>query len=197
MEGTITLPARRAEELIRTIADGVLEISTETEDVGDSRRFARISSGRSASRFNCEDAEDYPPVETADVSASVSPNILLDGIRRVLPTVAVEDSSPVLASTRMQKSGKRLCMAGVGGYRLSIYECSLDARLDPSDGDEMIELLIPRTSCRRARETAEVRLRACEDGRHSDTRGLQDWRCRSGQRRYQGFLPQLPRPNAD
>ena len=89
---TITLPARRADELIHTIVDGVLEISAESEDVGDSGRFARITSSRSTSHFDYDDPEDYPlmpTVETADVSATVSPATLFDGIRRVLPTVAV------------------------------------------------------------------------------------------------------------
>lgn len=147
VEGRITLPARRADELIHTIADGVLEISTELEDVGDSGRFARITGSRSTSHFNYDDPEDYPPiptVETADVSATVSPATLLDGIRRVLPTVAVEDSRPILACMKMEISGKRLCLAGADGYRLSVYECDLEERLDSSDGDDMIELLVPR-----------------------------------------------------
>ena len=147
VEVVITLPARRANEFIRTFLDGVLEIRTEPEDVGDGGWLARITSERSTTHFNYADPEDYPAVptvKTAEISVSTSPDTLLDGIRRVLPAIAAEDSRPVLATTRMEMSGEGLCMVGADGYRLSIFECGLEERLDDSEDDGMVELLNPR-----------------------------------------------------
>ena len=150
--GVVTLPARMAYDFLRTLPDEVIELSDEPEDVDDRTRTVRLSAARMTTHFSYADPTDYPAlpsVEDAEITATIDPDLLKQGIEKVLPAVAREDSRPVLACMCVELGATDLTLAAADGFRLAVFEGSaLSVSGAPKEDGACFILLLPRRTMR-------------------------------------------------
>lgn len=113
----------------------------EVEIKADAKGLA-LSVGRNRARLGIIPSEDFPPFAALDAEAVTIPaDRLIRGIELTLPSVAKEDSRPVLSGLLMAFSNETLKLAGADGHRLGIHSIQLDTAIS-----EPVVLLIPRAN---------------------------------------------------
>ncbi len=145
-DGVVVIPAKMSNSFVGSLADGVLEVSDEPEDVGKGGRRVRITSGRTTSHFSCEDADHYPIPPSVDdqiISVRVSAKVFASGITRVYPAIASRDTRPVLTGMKMEMEGSRFTLAAADGFRLAIFEAELLEDVSVADENAVRGILIP------------------------------------------------------
>ena len=121
-EGAITVPARLFTELVTSLPEERIDLSTTEPSTGLSVRCARFEA-----QINGTDAEDFPPIPTVEsgLVGAVEPHVLRDAIAHVAFAAATEESRPVLTGIKVEIAGDDFTFAGADGFRLAVFKGKL------------------------------------------------------------------------
>jgi DNA polymerase-3 subunit beta len=132
-EGTIVVPARLLNDIVRLLPADEVTIEHRPED-----GVATIESGAYSGRINIFAAEDFPRLPSVDVPLqAIEADSLLDTVQRVARAASRDESRPVLTGILVHFEGSQLTMAATDSYRMAVKETSLS-----SAGPEL-EAIIP------------------------------------------------------
>jgi len=136
-EGAIAVPARLITEFINSLPNERVDLNVTCRA---SARTLLLRCMRVEARINGVDAEDFPPVPTADgqPTTTVEPGTLREAINQVAFAAATDDSRPVLTGVHCKFAGDRLTLAAADGFRLAVRTLPL---LQPVE--EEMELIMP------------------------------------------------------
>lgn len=123
--GSIVLGARIFGDIVRSLPDGVVTISTEGMNV-------TISCENSEFSIVGTDFNDYPELPSIDGQTGVSlpQNILGEMIRQTIFAVSDNESRPVYTGELFEISGGTLTVVAVDGYRLALRRESVEGAGD-------------------------------------------------------------------
>ena len=121
-EGAITVPARLFTELVTSLPEERIDLSTSEPPTSLSVRCARFEA-----EINGTDAEDFPPIPTVEsgLVGAVEPQVLRDAITHVAFAAATEESRPVLTGIKVEIAGDDFTFAGADGFRLAVFKGKL------------------------------------------------------------------------
>ena len=121
-EGAITVPARLFTELVTSLPEERIDLSSTDPSTGLSVRCARFEA-----QINGTDAEDFPPIPTVEsgLVGAVEPQVLRDAIAHVAFAAATEESRPVLTGIKVEIAGDDFTFAGADGFRLAVFKGKL------------------------------------------------------------------------
>ena len=121
-EGSLTVPARLLTEYVASLPDERIDMSTE-----QGQATLRMKCGRSESRVNGTNADEFPPIPTVDegMVAKVDPQALRTAIGQVVFAAATEESRPVLTGVKLEMEESRFTMAAADGFRLAVHRGEL------------------------------------------------------------------------
>ncbi len=116
-EGSICLPAKKLTEIIKSLAQGEIEIKT--NDLCQ----ATITSNGSRFKLRGVEAEDFPTSqEYSGEYAEVSAGIFSRFIPRVIHAVGQDGSRYALNGAKLEISDERIRMVATDGHRLALVE---------------------------------------------------------------------------
>ena len=126
-EGTITLPARLFTELVGTLPQDTIDLSSNEEN-----QESLFTCGRITSKINGGDYKEYPPIPTIEEGTviSISSNELKNAINHVVFAAATEESRPVLTGVKIEISNDSITFAAADGFRLAVYTTNLSAPVE-------------------------------------------------------------------
>jgi DNA polymerase III subunit beta len=135
--GTITVPAKKLFEIIRTLPDlsGVSLKKLENN-------WVEIKCGSAHFKLVGLPVEEYPslPDITKEKTISLPAAILKEAIRRVIFSIAQEDIRYAMNGALFTIEGNRLMLIGTDGHRLAYAS----AELESTRGAEKIEVIVSR-----------------------------------------------------
>jgi len=135
--GTITVPAKKLFEIIRTLPDlsGVSIKKLENN-------WVEIRCGSAHFKLVGLPIEEYPslPDTSKEKTISLPAAILKEAIRRVIFSIAQEDIRYAMNGALFRIEGNRLMLIGTDGHRLAYAS----AELEGSRGSEKIEVIVSR-----------------------------------------------------
>lgn len=113
-EGKVSIPARLFNELINSISEDTLQL------IGDDTKLT-VKGDNIFSRLNGVSASEFPslPKLKNTTSIKLESKVLKELIDKVLVSVSIDDSRPVLAGIYFNITNKQLTMAATDSYRLS------------------------------------------------------------------------------
>ena len=138
-EGQITVPARLLSEFVNSLpAGGSVEL-----DVNDKAHSLHLESGRYTANIKGIDAEEFPPIPTADDRPTIRlrSGLLKEMITQVAFSAARDESRPVLTGVNLRLDEAKLSLAAADGFRLSLREAALEKGLP-----EKLDIIIPARS---------------------------------------------------
>ena len=126
-EGTITLPARLFTELVGTLPQETIDLTSDEES-----QESLFTCGRIKSKINGGDYKEYPPIPTIDegMVINISTAELKNAINHVVFAAATEESRPVLTGVKVQISHDSVTFAAADGFRLAVYTTKLSTPVD-------------------------------------------------------------------
>ncbi len=121
-EGAITVPARLLTELVNSLPEERIDLSTDQQPT-----MLDIQCARFEAHINGTDSEDFPPIPTVEsgVVGKVQAKVLQEAIDHVAFAAATEDSRPVLTGIKVEIEGDQFTFAGADGFRLAVYKGTL------------------------------------------------------------------------
>ena len=121
-EGSITIPARLLTEFVNSLPPERIDINSVAQPKG-----LKLDCARFEAHINGTDAEDFPPIPTAEsgVVVKVEPQALKEAITHVAFAAATEDSRPVLTGIKVEITGDDFTFAAADGFRLAVYKGKL------------------------------------------------------------------------
>ncbi len=115
-DGTAVVPARIAQEVVRSLRSGAVTCS-----VADGE-FA-ISSGRFNSTIRTLPVEEYPALpELAESSVTLDAAALSEALRQVVPAASGDDARPILTGVLFAAEGDGLRLVATDSYRLAVRD---------------------------------------------------------------------------
>jgi DNA polymerase-3 subunit beta len=134
-EGAITVPARLLTDFVATLPNEPISLT-----VAARSRQVRVVCARNEATIGGLDAEDFPPAPTVKdgVSVQLDPKGLRQAIAQTVFAAATDDSRPVLTGVHTQFEGKTLKLAASDGFRLSVFDLTLDDAVP-----EKTEIVVP------------------------------------------------------
>ncbi|MBI4506087.1 MAG: DNA polymerase III subunit beta [Chloroflexi bacterium] len=135
-EGAISVPARILSGFVSSLDPDRLELT-----LNQRTRTLTIHSGGSEANIKGVDAEEFPPIPRAggNVTVSVDPATLREGIEQVAFAAATDDSRPVLAGVLASFDGDSLTLAAADGFRLAVRRLDLRSAVA-----ERLDIIVPR-----------------------------------------------------
>ncbi len=135
--GAIVLGAKIFGEIVRSLPDGVVTISS-----GENYAVT-IRCGASVFNIIGSDAEEYPELPTVDTQNSVGlPQKLLGQmIRQTIFAVSDNESRPVYTGALFEVEGNTLSVVAVDGYRLALRRENVEG-----EGLESCRFIVPGTA---------------------------------------------------
>lgn len=132
-EGTITVAAKKLQELVRELPEQPARVSTE----GD---VMELVCGRATFRFNGLPAEEFPTFPVVDFGSAwqVTADMLHSLIRQTRFAVSTEESRPILNGVLWELSDEKMRMVATNGHRLARMTVPLST---PSIGSA--EFIVP------------------------------------------------------
>ena len=126
-EGTTTLPARLFTELVGTLPQDTIDLSSNEEN-----QESLFKCGRITSKINGGDHKEYPPIPTKEEGTviSISSKEFKDAINHVVFAAATEESRPVLTGVKIEISNDSVTFAAADGFRLAVYTTNLNAPVE-------------------------------------------------------------------
>ena len=126
-EGTTTLPARLFTELVGTLPQDTIDLSSNEEN-----QESLFKCGRITSKINGGDHKEYPPIPTIEEGTviSISSKEFKDAINHVVFAAATEESRPVLTGVKIEISNDSVTFAAADGFRLAVYTTKLNAPVE-------------------------------------------------------------------
>ena len=121
-EGAITIPARLLTELVNSLPEERIDLSTDQQPT-----LLDVQCARYEAHINGTDSEDFPPIPTVEsgVVGKVQAKVLQEAIDHVAFAAATEDSRPVLTGIKVEIEGDQFTFAGADGFRLAVYTATL------------------------------------------------------------------------
>lgn len=134
-EGAITVPARLLSDFVGTLPNEEITLT-----VAPRARQVRVTCARNEAAISGLDADDFPPAPVVKdgVSVSLDPKALRTAIAQTVFAAATDDSRPVLTGVHTQFEGDRVKLAASDGFRLSVYDLTLDEAVE-----ERTEIVVP------------------------------------------------------
>jgi DNA polymerase-3 subunit beta len=135
-EGQLTIPARLLTDFVNSLPAGQ---SVELE--GNTRAYSlHLTSGRYTANIKGIDADEFPPIPSADDRPTVrlKASLLKEMITQVAFSAARDESRPVLAGVNLKVDEAKLTMAAADGFRLALREAELERGLP-----EKLDIIIP------------------------------------------------------
>jgi DNA polymerase-3 subunit beta len=135
-EGQLTVPARLLTDFVNSLPGGQ---AVELE--GNTRSHSlHITSGRYNANIKGIDAEEFPPIPSAEDRPTIrlAASLLKEMIGQVAFSAAKDESRPVLAGVNLKVDESHLTMAAADGFRLSLREAELERGLP-----ERLDIIIP------------------------------------------------------
>jgi DNA polymerase-3 subunit beta len=129
--GKILLPARLLAEIVRSLPSEEVELVTDNGTV-------RVAGGRANFHIRSLSPEDFPRVEAATDTRtlSVGGKLLSTALGQVAPAASRDETRPVLTGVLFEGSGEELRIVATDSYRLGIRSLAV-----PGAGDTKV--LIP------------------------------------------------------
>ena len=114
--GSIVLGARFLNDVVRSLPDGIVTVSTEDG------MNTRIECGGSHFTTVASDSGDYPELPTVDQEKSIAlpQGILSKMIRQTVFAVSDNESRPIYTGELFEVKGDQLTVVAVDGYRLAL-----------------------------------------------------------------------------
>ena len=114
--GSIVLGARFLNDVVRSLPDGIVTVSTENG------LNTRIECGGSHFTTVASDSGDYPELPTVDKEKAISvpQGLLSKMIRQTVFSVSDNESRPVYTGELFEVKGDKLTVVAVDGYRLAL-----------------------------------------------------------------------------
>ncbi len=138
-EGQLTVPARLLSEFVNSLPAGQ-PVQLEANDRAHS---LHLESGRYKANVKGIDAEEFPPIPTADDRPTIRlrAGLLKEMITQVAFSAARDESRPVLTGVNLRLDEATLHLAAADGFRLSLREAGLEQGLP-----EKLDIIIPARS---------------------------------------------------
>ena len=126
-EGKISIPAKLLGELINSISEDTLQL------IADDSNMTIKGSGIH-SRLNGVSASEFPtlPKLTSTKSIKFSSEEIKKSFEKVIASVSIDESRPVLAGIFFSISSGQMVLAGTDSYRLSEIKSKYDSKEDIS-----------------------------------------------------------------
>ncbi|HEC10526.1 MAG TPA: DNA polymerase III subunit beta [Acidimicrobiales bacterium] len=114
--GATVLPGRLAQEIVRSLSPGAIEVSVDSNE-------ATISSGRSEFALRTMAVEEYPHLtEPSGDQVHVPAEQLAAGLRQVVMAASSDDSRPILTGVLLTAHDEGLRLVATDSYRLAVRD---------------------------------------------------------------------------
>jgi DNA polymerase-3 subunit beta len=139
-EGAIAIPAGLLTDFVGSLPSGTI-----TMNVPSGTQSMEIQCAKSEAHISGQKADEFPPIPQIGegVTTKISASALRTAIGQVIFAAATDDSRPVLTGVYARFSGDGLTIVAADGFRLAVYNLSLDAPV----GEE-VGVIIPARSLR-------------------------------------------------
>jgi DNA polymerase-3 subunit beta len=123
-EGSTTVPARLFGDFVNSLPVGQ-KVQLELDEP---RQSVKIQCGRYEASMKGIEAQEFPPIPTAEEQPTVSLDgqLLREMVTQVAFAAARDDSRPVLTGVNLHIEHGRLVLAAADGFRLSVREAEVD-----------------------------------------------------------------------
>lgn len=135
-EGTTTVPSKTFSELIASLAQGQIDLSSSPET-----HAINVKSAKSNANVKGMDPSEYPAAPTSEGSETpiiLEASLLKEMINQVAFAAADDDSRPVLTGVQVKIDGGKLSMGAADSFRLALREIPLPGREDLVYSDILI-----------------------------------------------------------
>lgn len=121
-EGSTTVPARAFTDLVATLSETHVEMSLDVRTL-----TLNIRSGSSDTDLKCIDAQEFPPMPSADAvdGLEISAGEFKDMIRQVVFAASTDEARPILTGVLITVSDEKITLASADGFRLSVRSANL------------------------------------------------------------------------
>ena len=132
--GSVVLTAKLFENIIRSLPDGIVTITT------DGNNMTRIICGNADFSIMGIDAENFPELPAVDKQKSIKipQKTIKEMINQTIFAVSDNEARPVYTGTLFEVSGDKLTVVSVDGYRLALRKESVEAI-----GDNNFSFIVP------------------------------------------------------
>jgi DNA polymerase III subunit beta len=157
-EGSITVPSRTLSDLVTTLPGDKVELT-----LNPRTQTLNVHCGTSNFDIKGIDAQEFPPMPVADMSAGVELNVadFKQMIQQVSFAASTDEARPVLQGVMMNIGGSEITLAATDGFRIAVKTASLSNPISAPvkviiparslselariamDGDERITMLVP------------------------------------------------------
>ncbi len=129
--GKVLLPARLLAEIVRSLPSDEVEVVTENGTV-------RVAGGRSKFEIRSLSPEEFPRVETAPQTRSISiaGDLLARALSQVAPAASRDETRPVLTGVLFEGEGNTLRIVATDSYRLAVRSIEVE-------GVDGVRVLVP------------------------------------------------------
>lgn len=128
--GSVVLTARLFENIIRSLPDGIVTITT------DSNNMTRIVCGNADFSIMGIDSENFPELPAVDKQKSIKipQKTIKEMIDQTIFAVSDNEARPVYTGTLFEVIGDKLTVVSVDGYRLAMRKETIEAIGDKDFG---------------------------------------------------------------
>ncbi len=139
-EGAIAIPAGLLTDFVVSLPSDTI-----TMNVPPGTQSMEIQCAKSEAHISGQKADEFPPIPQIGegITTKISATALRTAIGQVIFAAATDDSRPVLTGVYARFSGDGLIMAAADGFRLAVYNLSLDEPVGEETG-----VIIPARSLR-------------------------------------------------
>jgi DNA polymerase-3 subunit beta len=115
-DGSTTVPSRTFNDLVSTLSGQTVDLSLTVRT-----QTLNVLSGTSNTNIKCIDAQEFPPMLTADTRDGVQINVadLREMIQQVVLAASSDEARPVLTGVMVKVEGNTATMSAADGFRLS------------------------------------------------------------------------------
>lgn len=115
-EGSTTVPSRTFNDLVSTLSGQTVDLSLTVRT-----QTLNVLSGTSNTNIKCIDAQEFPPMLTADIKDGIQINVadLREMIQQVALAASSDEARPVLTGVMVKVEGNTVTMSAADGFRLS------------------------------------------------------------------------------
>ena len=146
-EGAIAIPAGLLTDFVVSLPSDTIKMS-----VPSGTQSMEIQCAKSEAHISGQKADEFPPIPQIGegITTKVSAGALRTAIGQVIFAAATDDSRPVLTGAYARFSGDGLTMVAADGFRLAVYNLSLDEPVGEEAG-----VIIPARSLRETTSPSE------------------------------------------
>ena len=157
-EGAITVPSRTMNDLVGTLAQEQVQLSS-----ADQTHTLHISCARTEANIRGIDAQEFPLIPDPNLSQGIRLRAMSfkQMISQVALSAATDDTRPILTGVSIQLEGSQIKLAATDAFRLSVRTADLPSQINEpksvvvparalmevarviTNDDEMLYLIIP------------------------------------------------------